>query len=193
MQASHLARSERSGLCDALIQAGPGAPTLCEGWQTRGILLGGTFAKLTDRSMAVANRTFGYVGVVAKLRSGPPLLWRPVDELANVVEFFVHTEDVRRAVPGWEARNDSQLDAALWSRLARMAKLMTRRLRGAGLELESPEGERIVAHRGEPRAVLSGGPQELVLYLCGRPQAAKVSLSGPDEAQQALRTTRFGI
>ncbi len=210
MATSHLARSERAGLCDVLIQSGPNVPTLCEGWLTRdlaahlfvrerrplaapGILLGGPAAKLTDKAMAVAIRTFGFVGVVAKVRSGPPLLLKPFDELANLVEFFVHTEDVRRAAAGWEPRNDTELDAALWSVLGRMAKLMTRKLKGVGLELESPTGARITAHRGEPRAVLSGGPQELVLYLYGRRQAAKVLLSGPETARRAITAASFGI
>ena len=210
MATSHLARSERTDLCDKLIQSGPNAPTLCEGWLTRdlaahlfvrerrplaapGILFGGPAAKLTDKAMAVAIRTYGFVGVVAKVRSGPPLLLKPVDELANLVEFFVHEEDIRRAAPDWEPRSDAELDAALWSALGRMAKLMTRKLKGAGLELESPTGARITARRGEPRAVLSGGPQELVLYLYGRRQVAKVTLAGPEVAQQAVTATSFGI
>lgn len=208
--AAHLARWERSGLCDALIRSGPGAPTLCEGWLTRdlaahvfvrerrplaasGIVLGGTFAKLTASSMRAALRTYGYVGLVARVRSGPPLLWRPVDDLVNLVEFFVHTEDVRRAAPDWEARNDPQLDGALWASLGRWSKMMTRKLQGAGLELQRPDGERIVAHRGGPSAVLSGGPQELVLFLYGRAQVARVALSGAEEAQRAVREARFGI
>ena len=158
-----------------------------------GILLGGPFARLTASAMSAALRTDGYRGLVAKVRSGPPAWSRPVDELFNLVEFFVHTEDVRRAVPGFEPRYDPQLDAALWASLGRGSKLMTRKLRGAGLELERPDGERMVAHRGEPRAVLSGGPQELVFYLYGRGQAARVSLSGPAEAQGAVRGAYFGI
>jgi uncharacterized protein (TIGR03085 family) len=158
-----------------------------------GILLGGPFQKLTDKAMTVAVRTFGFVGVVAKVRFGPPLLWKPFDELVNLVEFFVHCEDVRRAQSDWEPRSDPQLDAALWSMLGRMSKLMTHKLKGVGLELESPFGERIVARRGESVAVLSGGAQELVLYLYGRSQAAKVSLGGAETAQQAVREASFGI
>jgi len=205
----HLARSERSDLCDELIHAGPAAPTLCQGWLTRdlaahlfvrelrplagpGIVLGGPLGKLTDKSMATAIRTLGFVGVVAKVRSGPPLLWRPFDELANLVEFFVHTEDVRRAAPAWEPRNDEQLDAALWSRLGPLSKLMTRKLK-VGLDLESSQGEKISARKGEPRVVLSGAPQELALYLYGRRGAARVSLSGDEAAQQAVREAHFGI
>ena len=137
MPSSHLARTERARLCDVLTESGEVAPTLCEGWLTRdlvahlfvrerrpvampGILLGGPLGQLTNRSMASALHRFGYAGLVAKVRSGPPLLWRPFDEFVNLVEFFVHTEDVRRASPNFEPRSDAQLDAALWSTLGRM-------------------------------------------------------------------------
>ncbi len=150
-----------------MAEAGPEAPTLCEGWLTRdlaahlfvrehrplampGILVGGPLARLTAGSMAAALHSYGYRGLVAKVRSGPPLLWRPVDEAANLVEFYVHGEDVRRAGPGRGPRDDPQLDAALWARLGHMAKLLARKVRGAGLELERPDGERLVARRGEP-------------------------------------------
>jgi len=44
---------------------------------------------------------------VRLLRDGAPL-WSPyriglVDERANLVEFFVHYEDLARAQPGWQA------------------------------------------------------------------------------------------
>ena len=141
MPSSHLARTERARLCDVLTESGEVAPTLCEGWLTRdlvahlfvrerrpvampGILLGGPLGQLTNRSMASALHRFGYAGLVAKVRSGPPLLWRPFDEFVNLVEFFVHTEDVRRASPNFEPRSDAQLDAALWSALGRMSRLL---------------------------------------------------------------------
>ncbi|HLN06290.1 MAG TPA: TIGR03085 family metal-binding protein, partial [Acidimicrobiales bacterium] len=203
MPTSHLAHSERAGLCDLLSECGPQAPTLCEGWLTKdlaahlfvrerrplampGILLGGPAAKLTDLSMEAALRVHGYAGLVAKLRSGPPMPFRPFDEATNLVEYFVHTEDVRRAAPGWEPRNDPQLDAALWANLGRGSRMLTRKVKGAGLDLERPDGERIVARREEPRAVLSGGVQEIVLFLLGRNQVAKVSLSGSEQAQRAV-------
>ena len=158
-----------------------------------GILLGGSFAKLTAGSMASALRRHGYAGLVARVRSGPPPLWRPLDDLVNITELFVHTEDVRRAAPTSDPRNDPQLDSVLWAALGRMSRLLTRKVRGVGLELERPDGARIVARRGQPRAVLSGGAQELVLFLHGRGQVARVSLSGADEAQEVVREAHFGI
>ena len=208
MPSSHLARTERARLCDVLTESGEVAPTLCEGWLTRdlvahlfvrerrpvampGILLGGPLGQLTNRSMASALHRFGYAGMVAKVRSGQPLMWRPYDEFVNLVEFFVHTEDVRRASPNFEPRSDAQLDAALWSALGRMSRLLAHRVRGAGLDLERPDGARIVARRAQPRAVLGGGAQELVLFLYGRKQVARVTLSGA--GQQAVREARFGL
>ena len=168
--------SERARLCDVLTESGEDAPTLCEGWLTEdlaahlfvrerrplampGILLGGAFAKLTAGSMASALRRHGYAGLVAKVRSGPPLLWRPLDDLANTVEFFVHTEDVRRAAPSFEPRNDPQLDAALWAALGRMSRVLTRKVQGVGLDARaarrradrrSPGGARCGAQRWCP-------------------------------------------
>ena len=121
MPASHLARSERVRLCDVLTESGQVAPTLCEGWLTRdlaahlfvrerrpvampGILLGGPLGEFTAGSMASALRRHGYAGLVAKVRSGPPLLWRPLDDIVNLVEFFVHTEDMSVFVPGTRQR-----------------------------------------------------------------------------------------
>ena len=210
MATSHFAQAERSRLCDLLIEYGQDAPTLCEGWLTQdlvahmfvrernplampGIVLGGPFAKFTAASMASALRRHGYAGLVARVRYGPPLLWRPLDDLVNTVEFFVHAEDVRRAAPTFEPRDDPQLDTALWATLGRMSRMMTRKIEGVGLDLERPDGARIVARRGQPRAVLSGGPQELVLFLYGRKQVARVSLSGPDVAQRIVREARFGF
>jgi uncharacterized protein (TIGR03085 family) len=193
-----------------LTELGPDAPTLCAGWLTRdlaahlfvrerrplampGILLGGPLAKLTDSAMTSVLRSNGYAGLVAKVRSGPPLLWRPIDDVVNLAEYFVHTEDVRRAAPACEPRDDPQLDAALWATLARVSRVLTRKIRATGLDLVRPDGERIVARRGETHAVLSGGPQELVLFLYGRNQVARVSLSGPEAAQQIVREARFDL
>jgi len=194
-------------LCDALIEAGPDAATLCAGWRTKDLaahlfvrerrplaapgIVFAPFAKLTDISMDAALRSHGFAGLVERIRSGPPLAVRPIDEVINRLEFFVHTEDVLRASPNWEPRVDPQLDEALWASLARAGRMLARGLRGAGLDLERPDGERIVARAAEPRAVLSGGPQELVLCLYGRGEMARVTLGGSEEAQGAVRRAFF--
>ena len=212
MPASHFARSERTGLCNLLSELGPEAPTLCEGWLTKdlaahlfvrerrplampGLVLGGPPARLTEIAMQAALKTYGYAGLVARVRSGPPAIGRPLDELVNLMEYFVHTEDVRRAAPSWEPRDNAALDTALWASLRRSARMFSRRIRGAGLELEAPDGERerIVVRTSDPRAVLSGGPQEIVLYLFGRGRVAQASLGGPEAAQAAVRKAGFKV
>jgi hypothetical protein len=74
-----------------------------------------------------------------------------------------------------------------------MSRALTRKVQGVGLELERPDGGRIVARRGEPGAVLSGGAQEIVLFLYGRKRVARVSLGGPEEAQRIVSEAGFGI
>ena len=207
MTASHLARSERRGLCDLLVEFGPDAPTLCEGWLTKdlaahlfvrerrplampGIVLG-SFADLTEISMQAALRSHGYEALVSKVRSGPPLLVRPLDDVVNLAEYFVHTEDVRRAASGWEPRNDPQLDIALWASLGRWARMLTRKLRAPGW-CSSARTARRSSPGGPSRAMLSGGAQELVLFLHDRREVARVTLSGPEEALKAVNEMTFG-
>lgn len=207
--APSIAQSERQALCNLLEELGPLAPTLCEGWTTSdlaahlvvrerrplaspGILLP-VFAEVTRRAMERAKAQLGYGGLIRCVRGGPPYPLRLVDVQMNTVEFFVHHEDVRRAADGVEPRVDADLDAALWTALRRGARLMTRRLHGAGLELVAPGVGSLVARSGEPRAVVTGGPQELTLLLSGRRGAARVEIDGPEAARSALEGTRFGF
>ena len=74
-----------------------------------------------------------------------------------------------------------------------MARMLTRRLRGAGLEVERPDGERIVARAAQPRAVLIGKVQDLVLFLFGRDKVANVELIGTEQAQRAVREAGFRL
>ena len=117
-------RDERRALCALLDETGPGAPTLCEGWTTLDLaahlvlrerrpdagagMLGGPLAGYTARvQRKIAERT-PYDQLVQAVREGPPRLSMfglpGMDERANLVEYFVHHEDVRRAAPGWEPR-----------------------------------------------------------------------------------------
>jgi len=203
-------RAERADLCDTLANAGPDAPTLCEGWTTMdlaahllvrernplalpGIVTGGPFAAVTGQLMARAARR-GYEAVVDRLRTGPPP-WNRVGPMStvNLVEDFVHHEDVRRAAGAEPRPPDPARDDALWGGLANLARLQSRRVRGAGLDVVTPDGRRLTVRRGEPKATLTGSPGELVLYLNGRTSAAHVELDGPPAAIEAVRTARFGV
>jgi uncharacterized protein (TIGR03085 family) len=203
---------ERAELCDLFVARGPDAPTLCEGWATLDLaahlvirendvrsglaILGGErFASLERRLMDGA-RDQGYDRLVQRLRSGPPLVpWRlPVlREQLNFNEWFVHHEDVRRA-NGERPRTDRpDLDAALWTMVRRMGRVMLRKVRGAAVALAAPGHGEVPARGTGPSARVEGGPQELALFLYGRRTAAQVEITGSDEALEALADAQLGV
>jgi uncharacterized protein (TIGR03085 family) len=216
------ARDERHALCALLDQTGPREPTLCEGWTTLDLaahlvirehrpdaglgLLGGPLAahtRVVQRRMA--QRT-PYPRLVQMVRSGPPrfsMFGLPgADERANLVEYFVHHEDVRRAQPDWEPRKlDPGLTEALWGRL-RMARFVLRKA-PVGVELvrdDQPEPAgpggprvRITARARTPVVTITGPPAELTMWTLGRTTAARVRLDGSDAAIAALSGARWGI
>lgn len=208
-------RAEREALCDLMLSLGPDAATLCQGWRTTdlavhlvirernpiaapGIMLGGPFSTVlrvaTDRMIRRP-----YPELVAIIRSGPPRLLRPFDRVMNLMEFYVHHEDVRRGGGDTTPRPEAEtalLDEALWKLLGRSGRLLTRSLNPVGLNLRRSDGsfhtERTVRN-GTPMATLSGRPGELVLYLMGRRQAAHIELDGPPQAIDAMANASFGI
>lgn len=204
---------ERAQLCDLLDELGPGAPTLLGPWTTRdlaahlvlrehdhlagpGLVLPGawsTFAERRRRGLV----TKDYEGLVALVRSGPPpgffrIGW--VRRVPNLNEFYVHHEDVRRANGRGPRTNADAMEEALWHNVSRARWFLGRRLRGAGLELQwAGTGKSVRTRRGEPLARIAGPPGELLLYLFGRRAAARVEVSGPAAAVEALQRTHFGM
>ncbi|MET9389198.1 TIGR03085 family metal-binding protein [Streptomyces sp. NPDC006624] len=203
------AKRERLLLADLLETAGPDAPTLCEGWTTRdlaahvvvrerrpdaagGILIKQLAPRL-DRVMAEYTDK-PYEELIQLIRTGPPRFspfsLKPVDEASNIIEFYVHTEDVRRAQPDWSPRElDPVFQDALWSRLERTARLMGRGV-PTGLVLRRPDGQTVVAHRGAPVVTVTGEPSELVLFTYGRQSASKVELDGDENAIAKLHESK---
>ncbi|MCX5597495.1 TIGR03085 family metal-binding protein [Streptomyces phaeochromogenes] len=203
------AKRERLLLADLLETEGPDAPTLCEGWNTRdlaahvvvrerrpdaagGILIKQLASRL-DRVMAEFTEK-PYEELIQLIRTGPPRFspfsLKQIDEASNAIEFYVHTEDVRRAQPDWVPRElDSVFQDALWSRLERGARLMGR---GAptGLVLRRPDGQTAVAHRGTPVVTVTGEPSELVMFVHGRQNTADVELEGDKEAIAKLHEAK---
>ncbi|MEU3607713.1 TIGR03085 family metal-binding protein [Streptomyces sp. NPDC035033] len=203
------AKRERLLLADLLEAAGPDAPTLCEGWRTRDLAAhvvvrerrpdaaAGTLVPALKERLGRVQEEFAgkpYEELIQLIRTGPPrfspFTIKQVDEGANVVEFYVHAEDVRRAQPGWSARElDPVFADALWSRLERAARLLGRKA-PVGLVLRRPNGQTVVAHRGTPVVTVSGEPGELTMYLYGRTEVAKVGLEGEPDAIELLSTTK---
>ncbi|MDQ0747793.1 uncharacterized protein (TIGR03085 family) [Streptomyces africanus] len=203
------AKRERLLLADLLETAGPDAPTLCEGWTTRdlaahvvvrerrpdaagGILIKQLAPRL-DRVMAEYTDK-PYEELIQLIRTGPPRFspfsLKQVDEMSNIIEFYVHTEDVRRAQPDWSPRElDQVFQDALWSRLERTARLMGRSV-PTGLVLRRPDGQTVVAQRGAPVVTVTGEPSELVLFSYGRQSKAKVELDGDEDAIAKLHESK---
>jgi uncharacterized protein (TIGR03085 family) len=131
------------------------------------------------------------------LRDGAPRWsafgWSPVDKLLNSTEFFVHHEDVRRAQPGWQPRElPPAVQDALWQAVKGRSALAFRD-NACGVTLARPTGETHVASKGEPVAVITGEPAELLLYLFGRRDHARVEITGPAEAKAALQQSTLDV
>lgn len=210
MSGSALLRIERQALCDTLVSVGPDASTLCEGWTAAdlaahlvvrerdpsagpGILLPGPFARYTHKRMERAKQR-GFEWMVDRLRNGPPV-WFSVGPMAipNLVENFVHHEDLRRPRGDAPRELGPEVETALWNMLSRMARFSMRRARGVGIELVASETRRKQVKRGETIVTITGPVGELALYAHGRKSAAKVTLDGPPEAVAIVEAARFGI
>lgn len=206
---STFAKRERLLLADLLETAGPDAPTLCEGWQTRDLAAhvvvrerradaaGGIMIKQLAPRLERVMTEFAakpYEELIQLIRTGPPRFspfqLKQLDEASNTVEFYVHTEDVRRAQPEWTPRElDPVFQDALWSRLERMARLMGRTA-PTGLVLRRPDGQTAVAHKGAPVVTVTGEPSELLMFAHGRQGVAKVELDGDENAITKLQEAK---
>jgi uncharacterized protein (TIGR03085 family) len=208
------AQSERLLLCDELDRLGPDQPTLCEGWETRDLaahllvrehrpdLTAGRFVPFLAGHLEKEQGTIAhgdYSVLVDRVRRGAPV-WNPmahpkVDEVTNLIEFFVHHEDARRAQPGWEPRELSpQLSGKLWSALKRSSRLMFRKA-PTGIVLIAEGQGRYAARLPDEHGtvVLRGTPAELVLYAYGRKSVARVEFEGDADDIAALQKTALGI
>jgi uncharacterized protein (TIGR03085 family) len=206
MSASVHARRERAELADLLSALGPDAPTLCEGWTTRdlaahlvvresrpdaaiGLVLppvaGHTRRVTEDRARS------DYRDIVTAVRTGPPTLspfrLPGAEGAANLVEYVVHHEDVRRAQPGWTARSvPPDIADALWSRLRLTAK---GRFRGSpvGVRLvRSDTGASSTARASSPSVVVTGDVMDLLMLAFGR-REVRVDLTGDPGAAAEFR------
>lgn len=211
------AQDERRAICDLLAELGPGKPTLCAGWQTGDLaahlvlrerrpdagagVMGGPLAGYTRRVQSGLAARTPFPRLVQLIRTGPPRFSAfglpGADERLNLVEYFVHHEDVRRAQPGWQPRVISgELADVLWDRLS-LARFMLRKA-PVGVELARSGSASATAHAGNgrvritakartPVVTVSGDPVELTLWTMGRTSAADVQMEGNDGDIAALQ------
>ncbi|HEY6493121.1 MAG TPA: TIGR03085 family metal-binding protein [Trebonia sp.] len=206
------AQDERAALAALLDETGPDGPTLCAGWRTGDLVahlvlrerrpdaaagvMGGPLAGYTARVQRQYQKRYSYPELVGLFKSGPPPLSAfaipGADEAANTVEYFVHHEDVRRAVDGWTERPvDPGLADTLWKRLKGTRLLLRSAPTGIVLARESDGRlDLIVARNATPSVTVTGSPAELTMWSMGRASAAHVTLDGPDEAMEELTAWR---
>lgn len=205
-----IARRERELLCDAALETGGSAPTLCGDWDVRHLLahllvrerslvgapgivlppLSGLHERETDR---VAQHDLAWL--VAEVRKARGFLTLPgLDPLVNTIEFFVHHEDIRRARPGWKPRElDGRTRSALWRAVSVAGRGL---VRPAGIPVvirRTDIGDSAVLRRGDDPVVVSGPVSELVLFLYGRAETTGLEFSGPTDRVERLRGASLGF
>jgi uncharacterized protein (TIGR03085 family) len=159
-----------------------------------GLVLPGPFARHAARA---TERTAGQVPferLVARVRSGPPRLIRLVDGPMNIVEFFVHLEDVRRATDDWTPRTGlDDLQDALWPFQTSGTKLRTRRVKDVELWIARPGGEPMAVRTGGRQVTATGDPGELTLFFFGRRDQSRVELTGDPDGVAEVRSAPIGF
>ena len=207
-----IAAHERALLCGMAQQLGPDARTLCGDWTVKDLvvhlllreghpaavgILVPWLRGLLDRATEKAG-TQDFDELVERLRHGPPA-YSPfavpkLGALANLLEYYVHHEDVRRAQPSWEPRAlPAPFEDGIWGAF---------RHAGRGLALSAPVG--VVAERsdtgarsrlkkGDREVVVRGLPSEVALFGYGRQPQAQVELLGGDADVAALQQASLGI
>lgn len=205
----------RQLLADALLGAGPDAPTLCEGWRTRhlaahlvlresslttlGLIVPPLHSWADKRVDALADKaasTHAYQKLIRRFIAGPKLSLlraKGVDQAANLLEYFVHTEDIRRAYERFAPRNlSSRYSKLLWEQLQKRAKILLRDS-PVGVILIRGNGQRVVAKSGKDSVAIRGPVGELILFAHGRGDHALVTFEGSDEAIAQLRAADFSV
>lgn len=204
---------ERAEMCDLFRELGPDAPTLCEGWTTRDLLAhllvrerrpdaaAGIVIPLLrkhNEQVTASAADQPWDEMIEQFRGGPPIwtVWAiPVlGDGANLVEFFVHHEDIRRAQPDWAPRDeDPARDDALWKRLKMMGRLLFRKS-PVGVTLRSAGRDDVVVKQGDPGVVLVGLPGEIVLHGFGRAlDKARLVVQGEPEDVAAFEASPRGL
>ncbi|MCQ1985851.1 MULTISPECIES: TIGR03085 family metal-binding protein [unclassified Arthrobacter] len=199
--------TERAELVRTLREADPLAPTLCEGWDVRRLLAHLVLrehapwkiaADAVQRSKpgqekqlgieaAAAGTPEGYAALVDRFAAGPARFSPFRLDAANLVEYVIHHEDIRR---GGAAAAPRELPAgeqqALWKQLGLMAR-MGYRGSPVGVELAAPGSGRRRVKGGTPSVLISGDVVDLALHAMGRRAAANVSIEGGGDTVRAFR------
>jgi uncharacterized protein (TIGR03085 family) len=124
------------------------------------------------------------------------LVWSlpPVRDRANLLEYLVHHEDVRRAASAWEPRElPAAMTGEVWHQLPASTRL-TMRTVPVRVALVCPGHGEARAGKGRQVAVrVIGEPVELTLFAFGRRAVAEVEYEGAPDDVATVRGARMGI
>jgi len=202
---------ERTHLCALAEQLGPDAPTLCEGWDVKDLVV---HLLVRERSLAAAGIVVpalsglldkaserrareDFHDLVSQLRSGPPIFsLYAVPKLGSVLnnlEYFVHHEDIRRAQPGWKPRSlPPHIENGLWKAVRHAGRGLTATAPVGVVAVRSDTGEETTFKAGDG-VVLRGLPSEIVIYVFGRKEHSLVEITGKPEHVAAIQDKSLGI
>ena len=189
---------------------GPDAPTLCEGWTTKDLaahlvirerrmdatpgIMVSLLAGYTEKVQDKVARSKSWEDLLRLVSSGPPIYspFKLLDPVANLGEMFIHHEDVRRAVDGWQPRVlDPSAAGLLRRQLGLMSRLMLNKM-PAQVVLRTPAGDQIARVGRGDTVTVTGDPQELLLFVAGR-DAVRVEFDGDPQAVAAVKAAPRGL
>jgi uncharacterized protein (TIGR03085 family) len=200
-------------MSDSFEEFGPDAPTLCEGWLTRDLLAhllvrerrpdaaAGIVMPLLRKHAADVTESIKaepWDDMIKTFRNGPPFwsMWAipVVGDKANLAEFFIHHEDIRRAQPEWAPRpEDPDREEAIWGPLKLMGRLLFRKS-AVGVTLRSAGRDDIVAKKSGKEVIVVGLPSEILLHSYGRPlDKCRVVVQGDPDDVAAFEASPRGM
>lgn len=192
----HLRDHHYAQFCDALAAVAPTAPTLCEGWDAHDLAVHvwvlkhdplswpgiavTAFARLTQQRAEHFKQRWSYEILIGKLRQETGAMASlPFDGRQGhrhaLGEFYIHTEDVRRANNYPRSTQTSETEDALWLRTREAGKELWPRGRAAVL-VEAPGRESFTIGRGPAAARVVGLPSEALLWIYGREGVADIEV-----------------
>ena len=226
MNAAQLLKNERVAMVQFLAELKAEqwhAATLCEGWDVKTIVAHLVVRDTQPLQYGTAIATKGRIGAQPKallhaarnrpirsllstLADGPPWFYRLPGPAAiiNLVENWVHHEDMRRGELQITRTTSAATHAALWNTLQVTARLMLRHITVSGIvAFVQPNGTALAFSLGDgvPRKAdpdhaavrVVGEAGELVLFLLGRKSAANLHFEGDQRLIAALRDTKMKI
>lgn len=197
------AQTERNQLAELLLNMGPEAPTLCEGWNTRDLATHlyirerkplaaiGIFVRRARKFLEAEEARLAslpYDDLVRMWAIGPPSLLMAGDTTLNTAEHFIHHEDVRRGSGEVKPRQFSAVTNKELLKLAKRFGAVTLKKVSVPVILTPPDlppvviGEGVgVSEQGDNVVRVYGEPGELLLWAAGR-RAVEVEVAGAVEA-----------